>query len=870
MSQTKAQLIDTLVASLLPASDSSVDIGSNGVRFANIYGDTLYGDGSNLTGITSTTINNNADNRLITGSGSANTLNGESGLTFNGSNFEVTATSGAIKINSTGPSVHFIDTNANSDFMAQADGGVFKIVDLTNSDATRLVLDSSGNVGINNTNPDRKLEVQNDGDYAAKFSGGSGAGHTSIEIGQVATNGSAGFNATGGSMLFDIAGSEKMRLNTSGNLGIGISSPNNPLHVHQSGSGATVIQVTNADTGSGATDGLQFGVNSSEQAFFHMREAAPILFTINGSERMRIDSSGRVGIGQSTNLGNYSSDADRLVVGAGNPQEGITILSGQSVGHHGSIYFGDGTGSTNSKRGQIRYEQNTEAMSFATAGTEKLRIDISGRFLLGTTASRTIAGHSPRFLLNGDDYNQATLQITSNQGGTSGGFIQISHQRSGSAGGNTILQDGDDFGRIRFTGGDGTNIDSRGAEIIAQVDGTPGVDDMPGRLVFMTTADGNQSTTERLRITSGGMLEMRSDMSAADQATRNIFRFTDTDTSTTSNQSMGRLQWFSSDASGGGACVKAEIEAVANDSTPEANLLFKTHTSSNTSPTERMRITGDGHVGIGTSSPRKKLDLIGPDGASGASSGNSDTALLIDNNGGNGAIIEMLADNNAYGRIFFTDTDASNQGQIVYHHSSDELAFSANATEVMRLKAGNDGSNDFKRVLIGTTVETFAMVCLKVHAGNFQPLSINDSSNTSSFTSRIGFRTGNNQVGTIKSSSSATQYNTSSDYRLKENAVAISDGITRLKTLKPYRFNWISDETNTPVDGFFAHEVSGAVPEAISGTKDKVADAADVARGDAIKVGDPVYQEIDQSKLVPLLVAAVQELTARVETLEAA
>ena len=85
MSQTKAQLIDTLVASLLPASDSSVDIGSNGVRFANGYFDTLYGDGSNLTGVTSTTINNNADNRVITGSGSANTLNGESSLLFDGS-----------------------------------------------------------------------------------------------------------------------------------------------------------------------------------------------------------------------------------------------------------------------------------------------------------------------------------------------------------------------------------------------------------------------------------------------------------------------------------------------------------------------------------------------------------------------------------------------------------------------------------------------------------------------------------------------------------------------------------------------------------------------------------------------------------------
>ena len=118
--------------------------------------------------------------------------------------------------------------------------------------------------------------------------------------------------------------------------------------------------------------------------------------------------------------------------------------------------------------------------------------------------------------------------------------------------------------------------------------------------------------------------------------------------------------------------------------------------------------------------------------------------------------------------------------------------------------------------------------------------------------------------------SSSTSYLTSSDYRLKENAVAISDGITRIKTLKPYKFNWIIDETNTPVDGFFAHEVSSVVPEAISGTKDKVADAADVTRGDAVKVGDPVYQEIDQSKLVPLLVAAVQELVTKVEALEAA
>ena len=112
------------------------------------------------------------------------------------------------------------------------------------------------------------------------------------------------------------------------------------------------------------------------------------------------------------------------------------------------------------------------------------------------------------------------------------------------------------------------------------------------------------------------------------------------------------------------------------------------------------------------------------------------------------------------------------------------------------------------------------------------------------------------EVGSISSSTSSTSFNTSSDYRLKENAVAISDGITRLKTLKPYKFNWKIDEKNILVDGFFAHEVT-AVPEAITGTKDEVDSDS-----------NPVYQGIDQSKLVPLLTAALQEAVAKIEVLE--
>jgi len=113
------------------------------------------------------------------------------------------------------------------------------------------------------------------------------------------------------------------------------------------------------------------------------------------------------------------------------------------------------------------------------------------------------------------------------------------------------------------------------------------------------------------------------------------------------------------------------------------------------------------------------------------------------------------------------------------------------------------------------------------------------------------------EVGKIVINTTSTNYSTSSDYRLKENEVVISDGIDRLKQLNAYRFNFIKEPSKV-VDGFFAHEVSSIVPESIVGTKDEVDDD-----------GNPVYQGIDQSKLVPLLTAALQEAVAKIEALEA-
>ena len=111
--------------------------------------------------------------------------------------------------------------------------------------------------------------------------------------------------------------------------------------------------------------------------------------------------------------------------------------------------------------------------------------------------------------------------------------------------------------------------------------------------------------------------------------------------------------------------------------------------------------------------------------------------------------------------------------------------------------------------------------------------------------------------GSIRVTQNSTSYNTSSDYRLKENITYDWTATDRLKQLKPARFNFIADDTNTLVDGFIAHEVSDVVPEAVGGEKDAVDENGNI---------DP--QGIDQSKLVPLLVKTIQELEARITELE--
>lgn len=116
------------------------------------------------------------------------------------------------------------------------------------------------------------------------------------------------------------------------------------------------------------------------------------------------------------------------------------------------------------------------------------------------------------------------------------------------------------------------------------------------------------------------------------------------------------------------------------------------------------------------------------------------------------------------------------------------------------------------------------------------------------------WRNPNGIVGSINTSGTSTSYATSSDYRLKENVIPMSGSIDRLKQLKPSTWTWIHGGNG---EGFLAHEAQTVVPESVTGTKDEVDDK-----------GNPVYQGIDQSKLVPLLTAALQEAITKIEDLE--
>tara|TARA_R100000329_G_scaffold83963_1_gene71264 strand:- start:518 stop:2251 length:1734 start_codon:yes stop_codon:yes gene_type:complete len=298
----------------------------------------------------------------------------------------------------------------------------------------------------------------------------------------------------------------------------------------------------------------------------------------------------------------------------------------------------------------------------------------------------------------------------------------------------------------------------------------------------------------------------------------------------------------------GSHAKNGENDVVIGGSIYEANaatsIQFWTHTTdtSTAGGTERMRITSGGRVGISTTSPQTTLDL-------GSASGD-----------------RMYIYQNGYVRSGFgVDRSGSSRELSIFHTTSNnidgDISFgcrieNSNGTYTERMRLTGNG-----RLIIGgtaiQTARTFS-VTTNTHSLTVDNCTTSSAGNGSEYqTFRRHNGTNAVQIGSIvMNGTSGVTYGTSSDYRLKENVVELTNALDRVDQLKPSRFNFISDEGRT-IDGFLAHEVSDIVPEAIVGTKDEVDED-----------GNPKYQSIDQSKLVPLLVGAIKELKAEIEQLK--
>lgn len=234
---------------------------------------------------------------------------------------------------------------------------------------------------------------------------------------------------------------------------------------------------------------------------------------------------------------------------------------------------------------------------------------------------------------------------------------------------------------------------------------------------------------------------------------------------------------------------------------------------------ERMRITSAGNVGIGTASPSYTLDVNG--------SARSDYIL------------------------FGSNSSAPTADAAIYRPANGTLGLVTNSSERMRItSAGN--------IYFGTTTDLGLTTRLSISytgAGSMYGIVMKPTSSGSTYALYM-YNSAGSFVGGINPTDSVTNYVSASDYRLKENVVALNDPIERLKQLLPRRFNFKNTPNNT-VDGFIAHEVSSIVPEAVIGEKDQID-----------KNGNPVYQAMDNSKLVPLLTASIQKAIEKIEMLE--
>ena len=358
-------------------------------------------------------------------------------------------------------------------------------------------------------------------------------------------------------------GTGRLFVNASGNVGIGVS-PSKPLDVRADN---TTVRATCASSSFTAFEtavdtgaGIRLGSYGSNTAFVGSTTNHPLIFEINNTERARIDSSGRLGLGTSSpsfpidltfsdssayatsanafRLVNFSPGSSNIHTSillqangnqVGSAQAIISLIENPSINATGSLAFttrhnavlsekvritsnglvGIGTTSPGSAL-EINAAAATSPFIAKINTTEVARIDSSGRLLVGTSAGITMPDgedgtqRTAQLQLAGNNF-AATLQGNSffNTVPNGAGTYSFTRSNNLTTGSHTVVNLDNVLGRLQWSGSDGTNY-IRAAQITAQVDGTPGANDMPGRLVFSTTADGAATPTERVRIDNAG------------------------------------------------------------------------------------------------------------------------------------------------------------------------------------------------------------------------------------------------------------------------------------------------------------------------------------------------------------------------------
>ncbi len=305
----------------------------------------------------------------------------------------------------------------------------------------------------------------------------------------------------------------------------------------------------------------------------------------------------------------------------------ITVGSGGNVTFSNELRIPDSIAHVGDNDTQIRFPAD-DTVSFETAGTEKLRITSVGRVGIGTDIPATLLH------LFGSSGTEKLIRLDS-----------TAHKRN-----NFIGITGSDN---LVLGADEDNEGS-GSTIRFRIDGS-----------------------EKVRITSGGRVAIGTDSGGND----------DTDDIVVSGSGKRGITVCSTD---GSECRLTFADGLSGVNAVAGNITYD-HSVDRmdfyTNTTRRVSITNTGRVGIGLTNPQRQLHIVGNDGATGATTGNSDTAFIIDNQGTNGAIMEFLSENNGNGYILFTDTDASNRGAIRYKHSDDSMKFHTAATERMSISS---------------------------------------------------------------------------------------------------------------------------------------------------------------------------------------